>query len=75
MAQKMSKKYIEDTSYKGKNFTEVPLSNEYENCTFTNCDLVGAIFENTILEKADFRTAYNYSINPESNRARPADWS
>jgi len=37
--------------------------------------LAGAIFENTILEKADFRTSLNYSIDPENNRIRKAKFS
>lgn len=27
-------------------------------------------FENTILEKADFRTSFNYSIDPEKDRIK-----
>ena len=34
-----------------------------------------AIFENTILEKADFRTAYNYAIDPEINKIKRARFS
>jgi len=34
-----------------------------------------AAFENTILEKADFRTSFNYSIDPEKNRIRKARFS
>ncbi len=42
---------------------------------FASCDLSGAVFENTILEKADLRSAYNYSIDPEANRIRKAKFS
>ncbi|WP_086936325.1 pentapeptide repeat-containing protein [Chamaesiphon minutus] len=42
---------------------------------FENCDLTDAIFQYTILEKADFRTAYNYSIDPELNRIKKAKFS
>jgi uncharacterized protein YjbI with pentapeptide repeats len=42
---------------------------------FDNCDLQGAIFENSLLEKTDFLTAKNYSINPEINRIRKAKFS
>jgi fluoroquinolone resistance protein len=42
---------------------------------FDNCDLSKASFDNTILEKADFRTAFNYSINPESNKIKKAKFS
>lgn len=36
-------------------------------CSFSECNLSNANFENTILEKADLRTAVNYLIDPESN--------
>jgi fluoroquinolone resistance protein len=42
---------------------------------FYNCDLSAAVFENTHLEKADFRTAYNYHLDPESNRLKGAKFS
>ena len=42
---------------------------------FDNCDLAQAIFINTVLDKADFRTAYNYSIDPESNRLKKTKFS
>jgi uncharacterized protein YjbI with pentapeptide repeats len=42
---------------------------------FTHCDLSGAFFDNTILEKADLRTAYNYDINPAHNRLKKARFS
>lgn len=62
----------------------------FENCTlhevdfaeadvsqsqFTNCDLLGAIFDRTNLEKADLRTAYNYTLDPETNRIKKAKFS
>jgi fluoroquinolone resistance protein len=34
-----------------------------------------AIFDNTILEKADFRTSFNYSINPERNKMKKSKFS
>jgi uncharacterized protein YjbI with pentapeptide repeats len=52
-------------------FTESDLSN----AVFDNCDLAGATFDNTILEKADLRTARNYSIDPEANRIKKAKFS
>jgi len=42
---------------------------------FDHCDLAGATFENTILEKADLRTSFNYSIDPERNRVKKAKFS
>jgi uncharacterized protein YjbI with pentapeptide repeats len=42
---------------------------------FEDCDLADAVFENTVLEKADLRTAFNYSIDPEMNRVKKAKFS
>ena len=42
---------------------------------FDNCDLARAIFANSILEKADFRTSYNFSIDPEINKIKKAKFS
>lgn len=42
---------------------------------FDGCDLLNATFSDTILEKADFRTAYNYSFDPERNRIKKARFS
>lgn len=52
-------------------FTETDLTN----AIFDNCDLSGAIFKNSNLEKADLRTAYNFSIDPEINRMKKAKFS
>ena len=37
---------------------------------FEICDLAGAVFEKTILAKVDFRTAFNFTIDPENNRLK-----
>ncbi len=42
---------------------------------FDKCDLTGSVFQNSIIEKADFSTAYNYSINPEINKIKKAKFS
>ena len=42
---------------------------------FKDCDLSGAIFDYTVLEKADLRTAQHYSIDPENNRLKKARFS
>ncbi len=48
---------------------------DFTNISFDGCDLAHAIFDNTILEKADFRSANNYSIDPEANRIKKAKFS
>ena len=48
---------------------------DLDHATFTGSDMAGAVFENTNLEHADLRTAYNYSIDPEKNRIKKAIFS
>lgn len=43
--------------------------------SFDQCDLANATFDNTNLEKADLRTAYNYRIDPETNKIKKARFS
>ena len=45
------------------------------NAVFDNCELKGAIFEATNLEKSDFRTALHFEINPENNRLKGTRFS
>lgn len=52
-------------------FTEANLSA----AIFNNCNLYGAIFDRTNLEKADFRTAVNFSIHPLNNQIKKARFS
>jgi uncharacterized protein YjbI with pentapeptide repeats len=52
-------------------FTGADLSN----AVFDHCDMANAIFENTVLEKADLRTSFNYSIDPDINRIKKAKFS
>jgi hypothetical protein len=42
---------------------------------FDNCNLERATFDQTILEKSDLRTSYNYSLDPEINRIKKAKFS
>ena len=48
---------------------------ELTNASFKDCDLTNAVFENTLLEGADFRTAFNFSIDPERNEISRARFS
>ena len=52
-------------------FSEADLSG----AQFDGSDLLQAIFFHTNLETADLRSAFNYSINPETNRLRKAKFS
>ncbi len=58
-------------SLREADFTEA----DFTSAGFDGCDLANALFDNTILEKADFRSATNYSIDPESNRIKKAKFS
>jgi len=40
--------------------------------SFDGCDLADAAFDGTVLEKADLRKAFNYSIDPERNKVKKA---
>ena len=57
---------LREVDFTESNLTEV---------LFGNCDLSGAIFSRTILERTDFRTAVNYSLDPELNRIKKARFS
>ncbi len=52
-------------------FTEADMTNTI----FDHCDLQHALFENSVLEKVDFRTASNLSFNPEKNKIKKAKFS
>lgn len=53
------------------NFAECDLSQS----VFDRSDLTRAVFSKTKLEKADLRTAYNYSLDPSDNMLRKARFS
>ena len=52
-------------------FTE----SDFTGTVFNDCDFSLAVFNHANLEKTDFRTSYNYSINPENNRIKKAKFS
>jgi fluoroquinolone resistance protein len=68
---KIKKTTFKNCSLHEVDFTETDLTAS----VFDNCDFAGAIFENTILEKADFITSLNYSINPDINKIKKAKFS
>jgi uncharacterized protein YjbI with pentapeptide repeats len=59
------------TDLREVDFTQADLSG----VTLAHCDLHQAVFDQTILEKADLRTALHYSIDPENNRIKKARFS
>ncbi|MFT4537450.1 MAG: fluoroquinolone resistance protein [Saprospiraceae bacterium] len=68
---KLGRIYFTDCHLNEVDFAEA----EMQNIILKNCDLLGAIFEQTNLEKADFRNAVNYSIDPENNKLKGAKFS
>jgi len=68
---KMKKTVFRNTQLEEVDFSECDLGG----AAFENCDLRGATFDNTILEKADLRTPCNYSIDPERNKIKKAQFS
>ena len=68
---KMKKMKFSNCILHEADFTETDLSAGI----FDNCDLAGAKFENTILEKTDFRSAYNYTFDPGINKIKKARFS
>lgn len=69
--RKMKNARFDNCTLTEVNFTLADLTG----AVFEKCDLSGSRFENTILEKADFRTAFNYSVNPEINKLNKAKFS
>ena len=68
---KIRNTYFENCILNEVDFTDTVLSGS----TFKNCDFSGAMFGNTNLEKVDFRSSVNFSINPETNRISKAHFS
>lgn len=68
---KLSQSSFKDCHMHEVDFTEAVMTG----MVVTNCDLLNAHFENTNLEKADFTSSTNYSINPEINKLKGARFS
>lgn len=68
---RMNKTLFKNCQLRETDFTECDLSES----VFENCDLSGAIFYQSKLELTDFRTAENFSIDPEKNIMRHARFS
>lgn len=70
------KSTIRKTIFKNSKLVEVDFSeSDISNSMILNCDLSGAIFDRTNLDKADLRTSFNYTINPSSNKLKKAKFS
>ncbi len=60
-----------DCSLRETVFTKADLAGS----SFVRCDLARAVFLHTNLEKTDFTTAYNFTLDPDANRLRKARFS
>ena len=64
---------MKETVFRDCSLQEADLSEtDLSRALFDRCDLAGALFEGTNLEKCDLRTAVNYSIDPARNRIKKA---
>jgi uncharacterized protein YjbI with pentapeptide repeats len=71
-----SKLKLKNTCFKNCDLQEADFTeSDLTGATFNGCDLLQTTFLKTTLEKVDFRSACNYSINPEANRIRKARFS
>ena len=68
---KLKKTRFKNCNLQEADFTESDLSN----AVLDDCDLQRAIFHKTNLEKADLRSSFHYSIDPENNRIKKAKFS
>ena len=67
---------LKNTLFRNSKVIEVDFTDtDLKNSTFHACDLQRSIFNNTILEGVDFRSSFNYSIDPDTNRIKKAKFS
>lgn len=69
--RKMRKTVFRNCSLKEADFAEADLGG----AAFIDCDLSEALFDQSMLEKTDFRRAFHYIIDPEKNRMKGARFS
>jgi len=71
MKKKNRKCRFENCSLKGADFSEADLTESI----FEQCDLSAAVFMNTVLNGVNFKTSFNFTIDPERNVLRKAKFS
>jgi uncharacterized protein YjbI with pentapeptide repeats len=69
--KKMAKTIITNCSLKEVNFANADLTK----AAFKECNLQDAVFDATTLVETDFRSAYNFVIDPEKNNLKNARFS
>lgn len=68
---RIRKTIFKDCSLHETDFSDADLTE----AVFDHCDLDRSLFHHTIVERGDFRTSYNFSIDPEINRVKKALFS
>ena len=68
---KLKKRNFINSKINEVDFSEADLAESI----FAHSDLIGAVFSFTNLERADFRDALNYSIDPEKNKIKKSKHS
>jgi uncharacterized protein YjbI with pentapeptide repeats len=64
------------THFAGCTMHEVDFTeSDFTEAIFDDCDLAGALFDQTNLCKADFRSALHYRIHPSQNQIKKAKFS
>lgn len=67
---------IKKTSFVNCSLKEVDFENtDCSQSVFDNCNMERALFYQTNMVNADFRTAYNYTLDPEFNMLKGAKFS
>lgn len=70
------KQNLKNTVFSNCKLIETEFSEaDLNNAIFLNCDLSKTAFDRTNLEGADFRSSFNFSINPETNKINKAKFS
>jgi uncharacterized protein YjbI with pentapeptide repeats len=71
-----SNKKMPKTKFINSSLQEVTfIGTNLTSSVFDNCNLSGAIFNDTQLASVNFKTAYNFKIDPEFNPMRKAQFS
>ena len=67
---------IQNTKFKNCNLEEADFTETIlTSALFETCDLKNTTFDSTNLEKVDFRTAFNFEMNPQQNSLKGARFS
>jgi uncharacterized protein YjbI with pentapeptide repeats len=70
------KRVLKKTSFRNCSLQEVDfIESDLTGSVFDKCDMKDARFENTVLDKTDFRTAINYTIDPQVNKLKKTQFS